>query len=424
MSLSDYVALDLTPHGPIAQDLVARLEGERSLSIVPLSGPSGASGERPAFFTPAMMGWYLNRVSAVRRSALGEARAAFETDRLASGGHGFLREAELDAVEQRRFEELKTERDTFFRKEVLDAEAEIERIGLDYGRRRAGHGRDAQRLRPGIYLAGLVVIGLIEGLVNWDSFLKIDWFTPAYATAAFLAVAIGFGASGHHVGTVLKQWSATFGGAAPKSVRREALTRLVFGAVLFALGMYLVYYSRDYLIKQAIERETSLGQAVGVGVYLSLFGAFAANLLFYGVGVVWAYANHDRVPEFAEQRRLLDGLRRRQLKRYRKDLEPRQQQRILKSRQDAEQVVRRDDEQRQQLRNYGAHRKLVERLQQVDGRVLALLEDYRARLIEAAAASGVKPDYVFDDPARGDVATRVRYDAEAYGRERLRLGYL
>ncbi|GLK76057.1 hypothetical protein GCM10008171_13110 [Methylopila jiangsuensis] len=423
MTLSSYLALDLSADGPAAGDLIAGVERERGRSTVALSRPGGATAESPGLFTPEMMRWYQAHVAPVRQGALAEARGGFEADRLPSGQPGFLREAELDRVDQSLHENLKSEREAFYTASVGELNAEIARLGADYGHKSAEHGRDAHELKPVRYVAVLVILGLIEGLVNWDSFLKIDWFTPAYALAAFLAVAIGFACSSHYVGLVLKQWSETFSGAAPRHVKREALTRLGFGVLLFSLGMALVYYSRNYLIQIAVERAEALGQPVGFGLYLGLFGAFAANLLFYGVGVAWSYSSHDAVPDFAEERRRLDTLKRRRLRLYGKQLEPRQRQHLLAARKDSEQVERRDAEQRLKLRNYGAHRDRFEQLQTADARALALLEGYRSRLIDAGRGAGLNVTFAYDDPSRPEASTHVDLTPDAYALSPLRLAY-
>ena len=423
MSLSTYLALDLRAEGPVAADLLAGLDREARYASVALSRPGGASAESPGLFTPEMMRWYQAHVAPFRQAALGEARGGFEADRLPSGGPGFLREAELDRVEQDLHKNLTSEREAFYDAGVRDLNAEISRLSVGYGHTRAEHGRDAFELRPVRYVAVLVVLGLIEGLVNWDAFLRIDGFTPLWATACFLGVAIGFGCSGHYVGLVLKQWSETFNGATPRRVKRDALTRLAIGVTLFLFGAGLVVWSRNYFVQTAIDRAEALGQPIGAGLYLSLLGAFAANLLFYALGVAWSYSNHDAVPDFAEQRRRLDTLKRRLLKLFRTKLEPRQRQHMLAAKRATEQVERRDAEQRQHLRNFGAHRDRFEHLQTGDARTLALLEGYRSQLIDRGRSAGLDVAFAYDDPARSELSTRVEMTRDAYALSQLRLAY-
>ena len=116
MSLDAYRALPLTPDGPLAQALDARLSGEAGLAVIPVSPVHGADVDGPAGLTPAMGTWYRHHVAPARRTALAEIRAAFEAETLAGGQRGFLAEAELDRIEAMKHASLRAERETFFQR--------------------------------------------------------------------------------------------------------------------------------------------------------------------------------------------------------------------------------------------------------------------------------------------------------------------
>lgn len=423
MSLKDYAGLGLDDGGPASDALMSGVEDEASRTSITLTGVDGANAQSPAYLTPTMAAWYGRHVAAARGGALGEVRGAFESELLPSGTRGFLAEAELDAVEKRKFDDLKVERQAFFQRGVLDAQRDCDRLERDYERKRAMHGRDAVETPPLFYWVGLVAIGSMEGFINWDAFLK-TFEIPGWATGAALIVAVSFGASGHLIGTVLRQAGETFGGQATRKVRNEALMRLAIGVLVLAAGSALVVYGRSQLIQKALDRQVQLGLPMTASFWWGTVGFFAANVTCWLLGVAWAYVKHDPIPSFAEDRRRVRKLRDRLAKLYRKNLEGPRQQRILAARDEAAQVERREVDQRQQLTHYVNHRAKFDALKQVDVRVLSLLESYRARLIAAQRRNGLACSFAHDDPARGDVQTRVTMDQDAFENWPLRLPYL
>lgn len=63
-------------------------------------------------------------------------------------------------------------------------------------------------------------------------------------------------------------------------------------------------------------------------------------------------------------------------------------------------------------------------MRKLDARVLALLENYRSRLLAAARQRGLHTRFVYEDLTSGDVDTKRDLDGEAYLRQRLHLGYV
>jgi hypothetical protein len=425
MSLETYRALPLAPDGPLARALEARLADEAGQAVIPVSPVHGADVDGPAGLTPAMGAWYRHHVAPARRTALAEIRAAFEAETLSGANRGFLAEAELDRIEAAKHAALRTERETFFqRKAIQDLHARLAAVETSYERKRAEHGRDARPWEPVIYFLTLALIALaLEAPLNFESFLRIDYYTPAFATGSFLFVAVALAASGHIIGTLARQKAARFGGDVPGRVRSDSRIQLSLAVVLAALALGLVGYSRKYLLDEAVARSLALGETVGWGVYLAAIGVMIANLGVFVLSIWYAYARHDAVPDFAEERREMERLRRRIARHYRRDLEGRARQRVLQAGREAEAVSRREAEQARLSRNHPRHRALFEEFLTLDARVLALMEDYRSRLVATARRSGLDTRFVTDDLARGDVSTRVEFSGEAYLAERLRLRF-
>jgi hypothetical protein len=426
MSLDSYDRLDLGLDGPVAADLLSGLAAEGRQSEIALTSPAGAGLDNPAFMTPQMVSWYQRRIAPVRGVAIAEVRQAFEAEALPNGNRGFLREAEADAIERRKLVQVREERETFFQDEsVRQLDGEIEKLTTEYERKRAEHGRDAKVWHPVSYGIVLALIALLlEGLVNWESFLKVPGWTPAIATGAFLAVAAAFGTSAHFLGHVLKQWGERFGGNVSARVRNDSWRQLALAAILGLVGFGLVIYSRYFFLREVIDRQILMGDGeVGTTVLVTIGGALFGNLIAYALGVAWAFARHDSVPDFAEERRILDRLRARQRHLHAKRLQPRLTQRLLQASKDLEQLGRRDSDQAQKLRHYGAHRARFDAVRATDARVLALLAEYRNRLAAAGRETERRTRFAFDDPMAGGIAGRVEIEPEAYLGQNLRLPF-
>lgn len=423
MSIVDYQALDLRPDGPIAADLSGRLAEEAGRPTLSLSAPHGANAESPAFFTPAMLAWYQSHIVFGRRTALAEVKRGFEGEVLPSGNHGFLLEAERDRIEQVKQDHLRAERQSFYaRADIRDREEEIRRLHSDYDRKRTAHGRDAGSWNPWVKHGGVVAIMLLEYPLNLSSFLKIDFLTPALATASVTLIAILFAFSSHLVGRLIRQWGERFGGNVTARLRADSYRHLAVGIVLFLIGAAAIVFSRLYLVAEALSRQSALGEDGGSTV--SIYGvAFIGNLAVYASAVAWVLFTEDPVPDFAEERRRLDRLKRESQKAYRKGIERQQQQRILEAQRETEQLARRDAEQARALRNYGTCRSRFDEVCRHDARVLGLLDGYRNQLAVAARKRGVETRFTYDDLTSGETETRRDIDGDGYLSRRLALGY-
>ncbi|MEE7457872.1 hypothetical protein MPAR168_02835 [Methylorubrum populi] len=424
MSLVEYQALDVSAEGPLARDLAARLETESDQPILSLSAPHGASAESPALLTSAMRAWYQQHVAATRQSALGEVRRGLADEKTAAGNEGFLLEAKKDGIEQAKQNNLATERANFFqRKEIIDLNAEIARLHTEYERKRAEHGRDAQTWRPGLYYFGLFLFVMAEYPINLSAFLKIDFLTPAFATMSVTLIAFGLAFSSHLIGQVIRQWSERFGENVTGRLKAESLRLLGIGVLLLLIGAAAIVFSRSYLVAEAVARSDALGE--GGASTVSIYGlALIMNVFVYAIGLAWAIVFHDPVPNFMEERHRLEVLRARLRKRYRTLLEPKQRQRIEEAQRARDQADRREADQAKSLRNHTRHRARFEEVRKLDARVLALLENYRSRLLAAARQRGLHTRFVYEDLTSGDVDTKRDLDGEAYLRQRLHLGYV
>lgn len=369
-----------------------------------------------------MSSWYRANVVSARRTAISEVRSAFEQEDV-GGSRGFLVEAEADRIEGQKFEELTSERDVFFQQHEIQRDtSEMDRLEKLYDRKRAEYGRDARKLSPAIYVLGLLLIMFLEFPLNLASFLRIDFLTPALATASVFVVAIVFAFSSHMIGTVVRQWSERFGGNVAGRLKADSRRWLIGGIILFVIGAAAIVFSRSYLVADARARQIALGEE-GAAPWATYGIAFIGNFAVYAAGVVWVMFFHDPVPNFAEERYELDRLRRRYARRSRKQLEGRQQQKREHARRELEQLRRREADQAQRLRNHSRYRTMFEEVRKVDDQVLALLESYRSLLTTALRDAGVNARFVYEDRSTSAVVPRRALDGQEYLRLPLRLGF-
>ena len=201
MNLDDYLKLNLDPESPVAKDLWARLDQESRTEQLSLTSAYSADGV-PAYLTSAMSAWYNRHIQPLRRSALQEVIQSFDAMVVTQSGlRGKLYEHEKDKIDLEAYEKAAEERMQFERKtDIQNVHRDLSTERRRYEALVQEHG-EAVKWRPWLYWGVLtLMIGVLEGLLNLESFLKIPGFTPALSTGSFLVVSIAFAVSAHLVG--------------------------------------------------------------------------------------------------------------------------------------------------------------------------------------------------------------------------------
>src|SRR5262249_38236503 len=157
--------------------------------------PIYSTDSTPAFLTQEMNAWFHSFILPYRSGAIEEVRDEFERRNLK------LFEQEVDRIEQKKLADIASERALLRQnKEVEFLRPRFVELSSQYDRLRLNYGREALVWQPLWYWTILSFFMLPEFLINWDSFLKIPGFTPAYATGLMLVVAVAFGFSAHSMG--------------------------------------------------------------------------------------------------------------------------------------------------------------------------------------------------------------------------------
>jgi hypothetical protein len=417
MSLKDYESLDLTRKSDTAKDLFDRVSIEGNQSTIVLTPVYWADGA-PAFLTQEMSVWFASWVLPYRSGAIEDVYDQFKRRNLK------LFEQEADNIENKKLSAIANERALLNQNnEVQFLRTRFAELSSRYDTLRLNYGREAQVWRPFWYWTILSVLMLPEFLINWDSFLKIPGFTPAYATGLMLVVAIAFGFSAHSVGRIIKQWKELFGGHVEFAERRKATRELVVGALLFILAITAVGWGRWFFIQGAILEKTILrGGGLEFSDLVQFVGAMLGNILVYLLGLLWSFLKHDSIPDFSELRYELSKTQQKLIAAFNKYLTRRNQQHLQKAQKDLTQAQRFEDSQKKR-EGYAEARQQFSRLKNKDSEVRALLMEYRNRLLIKMKSSQSPRSLQIEDVRVAEMDTLIKLTPDQYASVPIELRY-
>jgi len=173
---------------------------------------------------------------------------------------------------------------------------------------RAEGQREAKDFPPFLYFTILIIIGAVEWMINYSSFLEF-YSVPAMAAGFTFAVALAVACSSHWHGTRLKGKGHYFGDHVELGEKKKEIVAITIttAALLIAIthvGWVRYSWAVDLVSQLGINSGISIDQDsdlptinVGQKVVISL----VANLLVWFVGAAFAYAVHDKNPAFTEK---------------------------------------------------------------------------------------------------------------------------
>jgi hypothetical protein len=417
MSLQEYETLDLTKKSEAAKDLFERISGESGQSTIVLT-PVYGTDAAPPFLTQEMSVWFASFIQPYRSGALEQVHEEFKRHNLK------LFEQELDKIEQKKLRDIDSERVLLRQNNDVEfLRTRYADLSRRYEDMRNNHGRDALVWKPGWYWLVLSFSMLPEFLINWDSFLKIPGFTPAYATGLMLVVALAYGFSAHSIGRIIKQWKELFGGHVEFTERRKALRELIVGISLLLIAITAVGWGRWFFIQGAILEKTILrGGGLEFSDLVQFVGAMLGNVLVYLLGLLWSFYKHDSIPEFSEIRYELMKVQRRLIAAFNKYLTRRNQQHFQKAEKDRTQTQRVEDSQKKK-ESYTRARQQFARLKNKDSEVRALLMEYRNRLLTKMKGDPNQKYLQIDDVRVAEMETLIRLTPDQYASVPIELRY-
>jgi hypothetical protein len=417
MSLIEYESLDLTKKSDPAKDLFDRISTESTQSTIVLT-PVYSPDSTPALLTQEMSAWFHSFILPYRSGALEEVHDEFKRRNLK------LFEQEADKIEQKKLVEIANERALLRQnKHVEFLRVRFVELRSQYEAWQLNHARDALVWRPFWYWTVLTLFMLPEFLINWDSFLKIPGFTPAYATGLMLVVAVAFGFSAHSMGRIIKQWKELFGGHVEFTERRKATRELVIAALLFIIAITAVGWGRWFFIQGAILEKTILrGGGLDFSDLVQFVGAMLGNILVYLLGFLWSLVRHDSVPDFSELRHELTKVQKKIVAAFNKYLTRRNQQHLQKAQKDITQAHRVEDSQKKR-EGYPQARQQFSRLKNKDSEVRALLIEYRNRLLTKLKSDQLQKSLQVDDVRVAEMDILIKLTPDQYASVPIELRY-
>jgi hypothetical protein len=418
MSLKEYESLDLTKRSDPANDLFDRIATESTHSTIVLT-PVYSTDGTPALLTQEMSAWFHSFILPCRSGAIEDVHDEFKRRNLK------LFEQEADKIEQKKLGEIASERALLRQnKRVELLRARFIELSSQYDTWRLNYGRDALVWNPFLYWTALVLFMLPEFLINWDSFLKIPGFTPAYATGLMLVVAVAFGFSAHSMGRIIKQWKELFGGHVDFAERRKATRELIIATLLFLIAITAVGWGRWFFIQGAILEKTILrgGSGLELSDLVQFVGAMLGNILVYLLGFLWSLIRHDSVPDFCELRHELTGVQNKVVAAFNKYLTRRNQQHLQKGQKELTQAQRFEDSQKKRD-GYPQARQQFSRLKNKDSEVRALLMEYRNRLLTKLKSDQTQRSFQVDDVRVAEMDIVIKLSPDQYASVPIELRY-
>lgn len=423
MSLKRYLDLNLQDDTPIAQDLFARLEGDTRLVLTPEYSADGT----PAYLTPGMAAWFNSQINPVRSGAVHEIVEGFHSQVIPKSKiRGKLMEHERDLIDLQAFEKIAEERMIFeANTNIADVHRELLEQRKTYDGLVQKHG-EALKWRPWLYYTILIsIIVFLEGLLNFESFLKIPGFTPAFALGSFLAVSAAFACSAHLTGLIIKQWQHRLGRGVTGTEKGKNKFLLWGAIVMFLLAFASVIYARWALLGDVILRKSqTTGEEIGSDEVFKFAGTLIGNFIVYLMGVLWSYGRHDAIPKFSELRQTVERLESEESALLEKNLATAFREYIANAKDEKENLRRAEQSQASQLPNYQVARGNFNRLREQDSKVLALLEKYKSKLQDQASESERSVQFSHYDVSKISVDTQCEMSAEEYASTPIIMRYI
>ena len=164
-----------------------------------------------------------------------------------------------------------------------------------------------RNISPVLYVIPLILVGVAEWYVNYSTFETL--FVPVFAISATLIVAAVFAWASHMHGAYLKQISEIIH---PSVEYRNVLGRklaLYIASALLIAAFITVVWLRWVVISEQIgasgghDNEGSFGGPSSSLIWSKVAPTIIINLLIWGLGTLYSWAVHEKIPELRESYR-------------------------------------------------------------------------------------------------------------------------
>jgi hypothetical protein len=173
--------------------------------------------------------------------------------------------------------------------------------------RQVNDGGFPRNIVPVLYVIPLIMVGVAEWYVNFSTFAAM--FIPVFAIAATIIVAAVFAWASHLHGAYLKQISEILH---PSTEYRNVLGRkiaLIIATVLLIAAFGTVVWLRWLVIAEQLGVDTGVqgpgtfGEQTSGRIWSKVAPTLVLNLLIWGLGTLYSWAMHEKVPGLRESYR-------------------------------------------------------------------------------------------------------------------------
>lgn len=423
-AIADYASINFGAGSEAWRDLQQAAQQEALNRHIKLSDHAGPD---PANLTPEMLTWYRIWVQGPRKAALDAVQAQFSA---MSGKHrisGVFVERQLGAIEDKRLEDKRNayaahmQKNAARAKDLEQARNAEEAAHVRYENLEARHNR-APKIVPWWYVPALCLLLPAEGGINFETFLAVEWMTPAYSLGTVVILGVLLALSSHLHGTLLRQARVVFDPSQEDIDRLVGWRMLGMGTLGLSVVLGVVAYARNAYLEEALRTAEILG-GDAPNAFLMVGGSLLGNIAVWVGGVLLAFLVHDPDPNFPE------ALKDWKIKAHKAlQLQEALERPLQREFERIDAIAKREREKVENhhntlshLEDYQQARRQFDVVAKQDAHVLALLTKYRGELVRAVDGGR---EIIFEKPRESFGEKAGSLVNSQYAAEPLRLKYL
>jgi hypothetical protein len=169
--------------------------------------------------------------------------------------------------------------------------------------RRVNGGAFPRNISPILYVVPLVLAGIVEWYVNFNTFSSM--FIPVFAISATIIVAAVFAWASHLHGAYLKQISeithpsVDYRNVLGRKIILIIVTILLIGAFGTVVWLRWLVIAEQLGVSNGVEAGT-FGGASSSMIWSKVGPTIVINVLIWGLGTLYSWAMHEKVPGLRE----------------------------------------------------------------------------------------------------------------------------
>jgi hypothetical protein len=171
--------------------------------------------------------------------------------------------------------------------------------------RKLNRGKPPRDIPPVLYLIPLILVGIAEWYVNFSTFSAM--FIPVFAIAGTVLVAAVFAWASHLHGAYIKQISEILHPAVePRHVLDRKLAIVIVTVLLlaaFATVVWLRWLVISRQLGEPVLQNGTFGEPSSTMIWSRVGPTIVLNVLIWGLGTLYSWAVHERVPDLRESYR-------------------------------------------------------------------------------------------------------------------------